>query len=134
MNGAKCLGSQIIAELYHCDRNLLDDLDYIRNIMLNAANEANVTIIGSKFHKFSPQGVSGVVVIAESHISIHTWPEYGYAALDIFTCGNRSMPRLALKYLAKALRAKKIMFKEVKRGVLKYVSACESPILNARLP
>lgn len=134
MNGIKCLGSQIIAELYYCDRNLLDDLDYIRNIMLNAAKEANVTVIGSKFHKFSPQGVSGVVVIAESHISIHTWPEYGYAAVDIFTCGKRSMPRLALRYISKALKAGKIRFKEVKRGVFEFVPAYEGPILNARLP
>jgi len=134
MNGVKCLGSQIIAELYYCDRNLLDDLDYIRNIMLNAAREANVMVIGSKFHKFSPQGVSGVVVIAESHISIHTWPEYGYAAVDIFTCGNRSMPRLALRYLAKALKARRVRFREIKRGVMEYASAYENQVLNARLP
>lgn len=134
MNGIKCLGTQIIAELYYCDKNLLNDLDYIRNIMINAVKEANVTVIGSKFHKFSPQGVSGFILIAESHISIHTWPEYGYAAVDIFTCGSRSMPRLALRYVAKALRARRIRFKEMKRGLLKHASAYESQILNARLP
>ena len=134
MEEIKCLGVQIIAELYCCDEKLLDDLDYIRNITINAARRANVTVVGSKFHKFSPQWVSGVVVIAESHISIHTWPEYGYAAIDIFTCGNKSMPKLALRLICKALRARKVRFKEIKRGVLKYVSARESQVLNARLP
>lgn len=126
------LGKQIIADLYHCDEELLDDLEYVRKTVVEAAEKAETRIIDCKFHKFTPQGVSGVVVIAESHIAIHTWPEYGYAAIDIFTCGNRSMPRLALKHVSRALKAKRVMYKELRRGVLENVQVNENKILNIR--
>ncbi|MBO3753277.1 MAG: adenosylmethionine decarboxylase [Candidatus Brockarchaeota archaeon] len=126
------LGKQIIADLYHCDEELLDDLEYVRKTVVEAAEKAETRIIDCRFHKFTPQGVSGVVVIAESHIAIHTWPEYGYAAIDIFTCGNRSMPRLALKHVSRALKAKRVMYKELRRGVLENVQVNENKILNIR--
>ncbi|MBO3799334.1 MAG: adenosylmethionine decarboxylase [Thermoproteota archaeon] len=126
------LGKQIIAELYYCDEELLDDLEYVRKTVIEAAKKAETRIIDYRFHKFTPQGVSGVVVIAESHIAIHTWPEYGYAAIDIFTCGNRSMPRLALKHISRALKAKKVRYRELRRGVLEHVQLNENKILNTR--
>jgi S-adenosylmethionine decarboxylase len=131
MDGITCLGKQIIADLYYCDEKLLNNLDHVRRIMIEAAEKANTQIIDHKFHKFKPQGVSGVVVIAESHVAIHTWPEYGYAAVDIFTCGNRSMPRLALRHISQALKAKRVRYREVERGVLKHVQLNESKIFNA---
>ena len=80
------LGRHLLLELYDCKVSVLDDVELIKSIMIDVANAVNATIISTSFHHFSPQGVSGVVVIAESHFTIHTWPEYGYAAIDIFTC------------------------------------------------
>lgn len=82
------LGKQLVIELFDCVDQRFDDIQWIEESMLEAARQANATIITSAFHKFSPIGISGVVVIAESHLAIHTWPEYGYAAVDVFTCGD----------------------------------------------
>ena len=80
------LGVHIIVELHGVDSELLDDEKRLEEILTRAAIESGSTIIGKVFHKFSPHGVTGIIGIKESHISIHTWPEFGYAALDIFTC------------------------------------------------
>mgnify|MGYP000456923456 FL=1 len=88
----EALGRQILVEFYDCDSSSINDVEFIEEAMLNATKEANATIISHNFHKFSPYGVSGVVVIAESHVAIHTWPEYNYAAVDIFTCGDTIDP------------------------------------------
>ena len=77
------LGRHIIVELHGVDPCLLDDLDRLREILIKAAVKAGASIIGEIFHKFSPHGVTGVIAVKESHISIHTWPEFGYAALDL---------------------------------------------------
>jgi len=82
------LGTQILLELKECNRDILNDMSYIREAMLGAAREVGATVLGETFHKFAPQGVTGLVSIAESHLCIHTWPEYGYAAVDVFTCGE----------------------------------------------
>src|SRR5690625_8008884 len=84
----EALGRQILVEFYDCDQSKLNDVKFIETALLEAAVAARATIISHSFHKFSPHGVSGIVVIAESHIAIHTWPEYRYAAVDIFTCGE----------------------------------------------
>jgi S-adenosylmethionine decarboxylase proenzyme len=81
-------GTHIICELSGCSPDLLSDVDGVRTVMERAALEANAEILKVAFHRFQPQGVSGVVVIAESHLSIHTWPESGYAAVDFYTCGD----------------------------------------------
>jgi S-adenosylmethionine decarboxylase proenzyme len=99
------LGTQWTAELYGCDAAMLDDVDDIRALMLAAADVAHATIVGSQFHRFSPYGVSGVVVIAESHLAIHTWPEHGYAALDVFSCGLTLHADAAFRFLADKLGA-----------------------------
>jgi S-adenosylmethionine decarboxylase len=112
------LGRHILVELYDCDREALNDLDLIREVMLQAAVDCGAVVMGESFHRFSPQGVSGVVVIAESHISIHTWPEYGYAAADVFTCGTSVNPEIAAEVLIKRLGSKNHTLTEIRRGVL----------------
>ncbi|MCP4674993.1 MAG: adenosylmethionine decarboxylase [Deltaproteobacteria bacterium] len=84
----KATGRHLLVEYRDCDRTVLNDLSKIEELMRKAAEAADAIIVGSVFHPFLPQGVSGVVVIEESHLSIHTWPEYGYAAVDFFTCGK----------------------------------------------
>lgn len=113
------LGRHFLVELYDCDANILNDVAAARNILLEAARVSGATIIDDTFHEFSPQGVSGVVVIAESHISVHTWPEYRYAALDIFTCGTKMRPELAVEHLAGAFRAEAREVEEMQRGIIK---------------
>lgn len=112
----KALGRQLIIECYDCDASLLNDVEKVEQIMLEAAKEAKSTIIKSVFHPFFPQGVSGVVVIAESHLTIHTWPELGYAAIDVFTCGDEANPELARDHLVKAFKAGNSTTAEFQRG------------------
>jgi spermidine synthase len=82
------LGNHILVEFMNCDPHIMNDVAAIERDMVAAAQKAGATVINSTFHHFSPWGVSGVVVIQESHLAIHTWPEYGYAAVDLFTCGD----------------------------------------------
>ncbi len=112
------LGRHLLVELHDCDREALNDLDLIREAMLKAAVDCGAVVLGESFHRFSPQGVSGVVVIAESHISIHTWPEHGYAAADVFTCGTSVNPEIAAKVLIEKLKSKNHTLTEIKRGIL----------------
>ena len=108
----------MLLELKDCDKEVLDDLTLLRDSLLSAAEEAGATMVGESFHHFTPQGVSGVVVIAESHLFLHTWPEYGYAAVDIFTCGDTVKPELAAETLIKRLGAKNSAIVELRRGIL----------------
>ena len=112
------LGRHLLVELYECERGTLNDLDLIREATVQAAIDCGAEVLGESFHRFSPQGVSGVVVIAESHISIHTWPEYGYAAVDVFTCGTKVNPEIAARVLIERLGAKNHTLTEIPRGVL----------------
>lgn len=115
------LGVQILAEYYNCDRELLNSAALIEKHMNNAALEAGATIVTSAFHTFNPFGVSGVIVIAESHLSIHTWPEYGYAAVDIFTCGEIVDPWKAFDFLRDRLQSSHFSTMEMKRGQIQAV-------------
>jgi S-adenosylmethionine decarboxylase len=114
----KALGTHIVCELSGCDPETLTDVDAVRDMMIGAAKAARATIMEVAFHRFEPQGVSGVIVLAESHISIHTWPELRYAAMDFYTCGEHTDPWLACDYAAATLRAQSTITSEVKRGVL----------------
>ena len=114
----EALGLHLILELKECRPDLLDDMDFVQQKLLNAAETTGDTIIGKTFHKFAPQGVTGVVAIAESHVCIHTWPEYGYAAADIFTCGENFSPHAAAAYIAEMFECKNPHFQEVTRGIL----------------
>jgi S-adenosylmethionine decarboxylase len=110
-------GTHIICELSGCDRKALTDLEGVRDTMVAAAREANAEVLKVAFHRFQPHGVSGVVVIAESHLSIHTWPESGYAAVDFFTCGDHTDPWKACELAAKRLGAQTMLTTEVRRGI-----------------
>ncbi|MCL4137967.1 UNVERIFIED_CONTAM: hypothetical protein GTU68_028140 [Idotea baltica] len=113
------LGRHILVEYHECNKDLLNDVAAIRECMLAAALAASATIVEDVFHQFSPLGVSGVVVIKESHLAIHTWPESRYAAVDIFTCGDSMNPWEAHIYLKKAFEAGYETTMEVRRGPLK---------------
>jgi S-adenosylmethionine decarboxylase len=113
----KILGRHLIVEYSECDKRNLDDVRLLEEGMCEAVRRSGATIVRSVFHRYNPQGVSGVVVIAESHISIHTWPEYGYAAVDFFTCGESVDPYKAHEYLASVLGAGSANIQELKRGI-----------------
>ena len=110
------LGTQILADLHGCDTAALADVDGIRRHMLEAARRAGATIVAECFHRWSPEGVSGVVVIAESHLAVHTWPERGYAAIDFFTCSGAIGAEAGLAYLREALRARSHSTRTIPRG------------------
>ena len=112
------LGRHLLLELRDCNPRLLNDLDFIRAAMLTAAADVGATIVGESFHRFTPQGVTGILAIAESHISIHTWPEYAYAAADIFSCGSSFLPGDAARRLAEQLECADPEFREIERGLL----------------
>ena len=103
MNG---LGLHLLLELNECNPKLLNDIDFIRQALLSTAHEVGATVVGESFHRFSPQGVTGILAIAESHISIHTWPELEYAAADIFACGSSFRPREAAEILVERLQSR----------------------------
>ncbi len=113
----KKLGRHILAEFTGCDRELLNSFSAIKSILTEAARQADATIVDSVFHHYNPHGLSGVVVIAESHISIHTWPEYGYAAADFFTCGEQVDPWKACHYMKEKLQCIDMAAREIHRGI-----------------
>ena len=109
-------GVHCIIELYGCPFGLLDDEDFIRETVSTAAAESGSTLLTLSSHQFSPQGVTALGLLAESHISVHTWPETGYAAADVFTCGHHCDPQQAGRYLADALRAEHHTISVLRRG------------------
>jgi S-adenosylmethionine decarboxylase len=111
------LGRHLLLELRECNKAVLDDLKYLENALVSAAREAGATVLDKSFHQFAPQGVSGVVLIAESHLSLHTWPEHAYAAVDIFTCGSTVKIEVAADALIRQLGSKDPSVLEVKRGM-----------------
>ena len=112
------LGRHVLVELYDSDPESLKDVQLIEKTMVEAAEDSGATVINATFHHFSPFGVSGVVVIQESHLAIHTWPEYGYAAIDLFTCGDTVDPWKSYTILKKALGAQNGSAMEMNRGQL----------------
>lgn len=111
------IGRQIIAELWECDIDKLNDIEQIEQIFVNAALKAGAEIREVAFHKFAPFGVSGVVIISESHLTIHSFPEHGYASIDVYTCGEIMDPNIAVEFIAEALDSKKCEQVEVPRGM-----------------
>jgi S-adenosylmethionine decarboxylase proenzyme len=112
------LGQHVLAEFFECDPNILNNIDKVEKYMVDAALECGATIVQKCFHMFNPHGVSGVVIISESHLAIHTWPELGYAAVDLFTCGDKCDPKVAYEFLKKKFNSGNAMFTELKRGML----------------
>jgi S-adenosylmethionine decarboxylase len=113
----KILGRHLIMELSGCNRTTLDDAPLLEQLLNESVRRSGATIVQTVIHRYNPYGVSGVVVIAESHISLHTWPEYGYAAADIFTCGESVDPCKAGEYLEEALEAASMQLREIQRGL-----------------
>jgi len=112
------LAKHLLIELKDCNTDLLNDMEFLRGVLTDVAKHIGAAVIKDSFYRFSPQGISGVVIIAESHISIHTWPEYNFAAVDVFTCGDIIEPKNAIKPLAEKLKAKSTTYIELKRGIL----------------
>ena len=118
MTNNQALGKHILMEAYDCEYDVLDDLRGIQSAMIEAAERTGATVVDVAFRKFEPYGVSGVVIISESHLAIHTWPEFGYAAIDLFTCGDKADPWKAFEYLSNYFKPKKITTMEIRRGSL----------------
>ncbi len=112
------LGRHLLLELEDCNKEVLNDLDFLKNCLNEAAIQCGATVVGETFYRFAPHGVSGIVNIAESHISIHTWPEYRYAAVDVFTCGDSVKPEEAARLIVQRLEAKKHSLTELRRGIV----------------
>src|SRR5215204_3906691 len=116
--GMTSLGRHLLGEFHGCDRELLNRPEHIRAALLAAVTTSGATPIQDFVHTFTPHGVTGIVVIAESHFAIHTWPEYGFAAVDLFTCGDTVDPWRAFEHLALALRAGSHSVVEIRRGLM----------------
>jgi S-adenosylmethionine decarboxylase len=113
------VGKHLVLELKDCDRKRISDCDFLQETLLAACTVAGATILSNSFHSFPPYGgVSGVVIIAESHFSIHTWPEYCYAAIDIFTCGDSLQSEKAVELLVRELQAKDHSILVLDRGII----------------
>jgi S-adenosylmethionine decarboxylase proenzyme len=112
----KTLGRHLILEFYDCEAAILNDLERLPAVMREAAASVGASVVGEAFHAYEPQGVSGILLIAESHLSLHTWPEAGYVAVDLFTCGGLD-PRPALRVLYRALGAAACRMQEIVRGL-----------------
>ena len=117
------LGRHLLIELFDCDSDAINNLEAVKGALVEAAKRAHATIVDVVFHEFNPFGISGVVVIAESHLSIHTWPEYRYAAVDIFSCGDVLQPEVAACYLVEQFGAERTSVVEMQRGLFLNVTS-----------
>ncbi|WP_058307132.1 adenosylmethionine decarboxylase [Gracilibacillus massiliensis] len=111
------MGRHVIAELWECNLDLLNDIETLEKTFVNAALKAGAEVREVAFHKFAPFGVSGVVIISESHLTIHSFPEHGYASIDVYTCGDMIDPHVAVAYIEEQLEAKSTEKIEVPRGM-----------------
>ena len=109
-------GRHVLAELTGCPVSVLNDPVGLEKCFRRCAEEGGATLVSSHFHHFSPQGVSGVVVIAESHVTVHTWPEHGYAAVDVFTCGQPEVAEAVMELIITSLSAKNVHRTSFERG------------------
>ncbi len=112
------LGHHLLVEFYNCNAHILNHVAQVEEFMNQAALACGATIVQSTFHHFNPYGVSGVVVIAESHLAIHTWPEYRYASVDLYTCGDTINPMVAYNKLKEDFQAEMTEVREIHRGDL----------------
>ena len=132
LNTTDTVGKHCILELYNCDSAKLDDEAFLRDTITSAAKRAGATLLNLITHRFQPQGVTGLALLAESHISIHTWPESGYAAVDVFTCGDHTMPEKACLTLAEELGSRRHKLTSFRRETPASVEGTErEPALEA---
>jgi len=130
----QALGRHLLLELFDCDAEALNSLETVKASMVEAAKRAQATIVDVVFHEFNPFGISGVVVIAESHLAIHTWPEYRYAAVDIFSCGEVLQPQTAANYLVEQLGACRASVVELQRGIFLQAAPMPHKPVGAKAP
>ncbi len=116
------LGFQTFMEIYGCPKELIDNQEYVKEVLLQVAKKLNFTVVDTLIHHFSPIGVSGVIVIQESHIAVHTWPEHNYVALDFFTCNQQYDIAQATSFLQEQFKATHIEFNNMKRGDLSKIT------------
>ncbi|ABC98790.1 spermidine synthase [Synechococcus sp. 63AY4M2] len=109
------IGIHCILELYDCPAKLLDDVSLVQQALREAARRSNSTLLGELCHPFEPQGITALALLGESHISIHTWPEAGYAAVDVFTCGRHTRPEAACEYLIQVFQARRYSLRKLPR-------------------
>lgn len=109
------MGDHYLLNLYGCDSSKLDDESFLKDMIGQAITEGNLTLLNMIAHKFEPQGVTIVALLAESHISIHTWPENGTAAVDVYTCGDKADPEATCEYIRKQLNTTRYTSQNVKR-------------------
>ncbi|MEH7238298.1 adenosylmethionine decarboxylase [Bacillus sp. JJ1562] len=112
----KIEGKHIIIDAFECDSSYLNDIIKIEKMCIKAAKDADMEVLSSHFHQFEPQGLTGILVLSTSHLSIHTWPEERYASLDFYTCGDQDLNG-QVEYLLKELSSKKAMVSSISRGV-----------------
>jgi S-adenosylmethionine decarboxylase len=124
------VGTHCILELYGCPSNLLNDVAYVRDAIAQSSRQGMSTLLQLSSHQFDPYGVTAVGLLAESHVSVHTWPEHGYAAVDVFTCGETARPEQACDYLIDRFGAREHTLKVLTRGG----PAPESPFAFACAP
>lgn len=110
------MGRHVIAELWGCNFEKINDIEFIERTFVDAALKSGAEVREVAFHKFAPHGVSGVVIISESHLTIHSFPEHGYASIDVYTCGDLD-PSIAADYIAEALGAEIRENIEIPRGM-----------------
>ena len=113
------IGYQVLIDLYNCNYEKMEDLKYVKNMMKELSEILETTVKKVAFHKFKPYGISGVLIIAESHLTIHTWPEYRYVGIDLFTCTKKVNAEKAIKFLCSKLETNDYVIKEIKRGTEK---------------
>jgi len=111
------IGYHYIVEAAGCDPDILRNPDRMREVLIHAAKQGEMGVRNSFFYKFAPEGVSGVVIVSESHISAHTWPEKGYAALDVYICGDEAKPERAIEVFLREMGARDAHVTEIKRGI-----------------
>ena len=128
---AKALGLHIIADLYGVNGDLIDRVEDIRALLEGAVKYAKLTKISSHYYQFKPHGATGVVLIAESHISIHTWPELGIATVDVYTCGEPEQCIEAMNYIIEKLNPSRVDKKVFERGLLEEGQKKTTEILKA---
>ena len=126
------VGIHIIADFYGVEAELISSVETVREIMEGAVSAGNLTKLGSSYHQFKPYGASGVILLAESHLSFHTWPEYNTVTLDLFTCGDPDGGYKAYEYLLNVLKPTHVEYQKFDRGVK--VEKFECSLESAEVP
>jgi S-adenosylmethionine decarboxylase len=129
---AKTLGLHILADLYGVNPDLIDKVEDIRHLLESAVKVAGLTKISSHYYQFQPHGATGVVLLAESHISIHTWPEHGLATVDVYTCGDPLKAYRSMEYIVSVLEPTRVDEQVFERGLIEQSEALDlrSKLLN----